>query len=364
MLRVTAKINIGAGGGKLQSATNTISGINGSSTISEVIGHHTQIQKPFFLGRSRLGGGQCYTKKANFYIGKVPSDSQGNFPVSSPYIITVNGNDITQLTIVFNKEKNEYPRAIFVDNKKIADDDPQWVINLDKADTHTIRHTIRIDNWNTPNSPLVISSIYTDLSIDIDDSNLLSFERTIMSKGNISQPSFGIISNSGSLSFIDKDGEILDLVAQQLVNSGNVISIYLENPQYGTSEQIGYFNSRQWSYTNSQSLVDITLKDNLEEWQSINVPAINYTPTISTEQTAEWLYRYLQDENITPAKFNMQAFEDLDEQTQAVLSNTIIQYPILESDNLWNAWDKLCQLCFLNIYMDNSGQTVCKYSGG
>lgn len=355
MIKITAKINIGENGGTLNTVTSSQSGINVSSTLNEVIGKHEQIQRPFILGRSRLGGGDCFTKKANFYIGRIASDSNGNF--SSNYVIEVNGSNITLLTITFNKRENEFPRSILVDGGVYYDDDPTWTIPLTSADTHTIT----ISNWNKPNSPFVISSIYTNLSIELDDTNLLDFERAIMDRSDIKRPSFGIISNTGSLSFIDKDGEVKDYIAQQIISSQNVISAYLVNTETNAREQIAYFNTEQWSYNNSQSLVNVSLKDDLEEWQDINVPAVEYTPTVSTPKTAEWFYKYLYEK--TPEKYKMLAFDELDNETKAVLRSTTIQYPLLESASLWAQWDKLCQLCFLQIYKRNDGRTVCKYSG-
>lgn len=355
MIKITAKINIGENGGTLNTVTSSQSGINVSSSLNEVKGKHEQIQRPFILGRSRLGGGDCFIKKANFYIGRIASDSNGNF--SSNYIIEISGSNITILTITFNKRDDEFPRSIIIDGETYYDDDPTWTIPLTSANTHTIT----ISNWNKPNSPFVISSIYTDLSIELDDTNLLDFERTIMDRSDVKRPSFGIISNTGSLSFIDKDGEVKDYIAQQIISSQNVISVYLENTETNTREQIAYFNTEQWSYNNSQSLVNVSLKDDLEEWQDINVPAVGYTPTVSTPKTAEWFYRYLYEK--TPEKFRMLSFNELDSETKAVLSETTIQYPILESASLWAQWDKLCQLCFLQIYKRNDGRTVCKYSG-
>ena len=353
MIKITATINIG--GDTLNTVTSSQSGINVSSTLNEVIGKHEQIQRPFILGRSRLGGGDCFTKKANFYIGRIASNSYGNF--SSNYVIEVSGSNITLLIITFNKRESEYPRSILIDGEAYNDNDPTWTIPLTSADTHTIT----ISNWNKPNSPFVISSIYTDLSIELDDTNLLDFERTIMDRSDIKRPSFGIISNTGSLSFIDKDGEVKDYIAHQIISSQNVISAYLVNTETNAREQIAYFNTEQWSYNNSQSLVNVSLKDDLEEWQDINVPAVEYTPTVSTPKTAEWFYRYLHSK--TPAKYKMLSFDELDEETKAVLSGTTIQYPLLESASLWAQWDKLCQLCFLKIYKRNDGRTVCKYSG-
>lgn len=351
MIRITAKINIGENGGELNTVTSSQSGINVSSTLNECIGKHEQIQRPFILGRSRLGGGDCFTKKANYFISRQASNESGNF--TQNIVIDIIGSNITLLTIIFNKQKNEFPKSILVDGEAFYDDDPTWTIPLDGANTHTIT----ISNWNKPNSPMVISSIYTDLSIDLDETNLLDFERTIMDRSDIKRPSFGIISNTGRLSFIDKDGEVADYIAQQLISSQNVITAYLENTETGAREQIAYFNTQQWSYNNSQSLVDVQLKDDLEEWQDINVPAVNYDPANPQSKTAEWFYRYLHSK--TPEKYKMLSFEELDEQTKAVLSGATIQYPLLENSNLWNEWDKLCQLCFLHIYKRNDGRTVC-----
>lgn len=354
MIRITAKINIGEDGGTLNTVTSSQSGINVSSSLNEVIGKHEQIQRPFILGRSRLGSGDCFTKKANYFISRQASNASGNF--SQNVVINISGSNIKQLTIVFNKQKGEYPRSITVDGEAFYDDDPTWTIPLNGADTHTIT----ISNWNKPNSPLVISSIYTDLSIDLDETNLLDFNRTITDRSDTQYPSFGIISNTGSLSFIDKDGEVADYIAQQIISSQNIISAYLENTETGAKEQIAYFNTQSWSYNNSQSLVNVSLKDDLEEWQDLNVPAINYDPSNPQSQTAEWFYKYLHDK--TPKKYKMLSFEELDSATQAVLGNTDIQYPLLQSASLWAQWDKLCQLCFLHIYKRNDGKTVCKYN--
>lgn len=353
MIRITAKINIGENGGTLNTVTSSQSGINVSSTINEVIGHHEQIQRPFILGRSRLGGGDCFTKKANYFISRQASDENGNF--SQNVVINISGSNITLLTIIFNKCDNEFPKSILVDGEAFYDDDLTWTIPLNGADTHTIT----ISNWNKPNSPLVISSIYTDLSITLDDTNLLDFERTIMDRSDVKKPSYGIISNTGSLSFIDKDGEVADYIAQQIISSQNVIEAYLENTETGAKEQIAYFNTQQWSYSDSQSLVNVQLKDDLEEWQNITINALEYDPVDGAPKSLKDIYNYLYIK--TPSKYNMQSFEELDMETQNVLNSTTIKYPYLFKSSLWGAWTKLCNVCCLHIYKNGGGKTICKY---
>jgi hypothetical protein len=60
----------------------------------------------------------------------------------------------------------------------------------------------------------------------------------------------------------------------------------------------------------------------------------------------------------------MLSINELDEDTQAVLNNTYIQYPLLESGSLWQQWTKLCQACQLHIYKNSDGVVVCRYNGG
>ena len=356
MIRITARINIGENGGTLNTVTTANSSVNYSSTLNEVNGHHIQRKsRPFILGRSRLGGGDRFTKTVNYFIGRQKANASGNF--TQNFVIELSGSKITLLTIVFNKRDNEFPISILVDGNAFYDDDPTWTIPLDGKD----EHVITISNWNTPNSPLIISSIYTDLSIDLNETNLLDFERTIMDRSDIKKPSFGIISNTGRLSFIDKDGEVADYISQQLISSANVISAYLEDTETGAQEQIAYFNTQQWSYNNSRSIVDVSLKDDLEEWQDINVAEIYFNLKSQQSETLKYFYEYLHEK--TPKKYNMLSFEELDETTKNILQNTTIQYPYLEKGSLWRQWSKLCEIAQLHIYKKNN-QTVCVYSEG
>ncbi len=343
MIKITATINIGENGGTLNTLTSSQSGINVSSTLNEVIGKHEQIQRPFILGRSRLGGGDCFTKKANFYIGRMASNRSGNF--SSNYVIEVSGSNITLLTIVFNKRDNEFPRSITVDGETHYDDDPTWTIPLTSADTHTIT----ISNWNKPNSPFVISSIYTDLSIELDDTNLLDFERTILDRSDIKRPSFGIISNTGSLSFIDKDGEVKDYIAQQLISSQNVISAYLVNTETNAREQIAYFNTEQWSYNNSQSLVNVSLKDDLEEWQDIKLTQ----EMIFYDKSMLDVYNYLVLK--TPMKYS---FASISDDIRMYLVGIGASIMIASGETLWGKWQEFCDVCGIFLYKNDIGKVT------
>jgi hypothetical protein len=60
----------------------------------------------------------------------------------------------------------------------------------------------------------------------------------------------------------------------------------------------------------------------------------------------------------------MPFFYQLDTQTQEILKNTKIIYPLLEASTLWQQWNKLCQVCGLYIYKNGKGNIVCSYIYG
>lgn len=376
MITLTARIDIltEENGGKLSSASSNISGNNISSPLYAVVGEKRSGRNPFILGASNLGDGSHFSNGETYYIGSVVAKAiddddyskGGIFP--TPYSIYVAGENITAINICFDDVNDEYPNTIRIDGQVYTNDDVNFTASVEKADSHTIV----IDNWSAPNFPLRIQGIYIDLSIDIDRNNLISISRTITDRSGYELPLYGIISNTGNIEFNDIDGEVLEYAQQQLLKGGLTVEISLNNTVYKNSEHIGTYLTNKWTYDNDNRVVYVSIKNNLEEWQDINVEPIYYDPSNPKPQTAEWFYRYLQEERtvngkkvqITPPKYNVLPFEKLDTETQNVLSNTTIQYPLLESGTLWNSYEKLCELCLLHIYVDNDGNTVTKYNGG
>lgn len=359
MITITAKINLSENGGTISSLMSNAEGNNVSAKISGVLGKKAvNIGKPFILGESKLDCGYQYTDQSvPFFISRQLSLSNGNF--ANSYTISLQGNNISSAIIVFDKENFGHPNSIVVDGVTFYDDDPQFELVFSNTSN---THTIQISNWNKPNSPLIITSIYAGLDIDVDRKNLISFRSDIIDRSNVQYPSFGIISNSANLTFADFDEMALDLISQQILHSGIKVQVWLDNTETNTSEQVCVMETRELSYDNNNRQVQLSLKDNLEELQDINIDAINFDPQSGESRTARWFYEKLIAK--TPSRYNMLLFANLDSKTQDVLESTTIQYPLLESGTLWDAWQKLCELCMLHIYVDNNGKTVCKYNDG
>ena len=367
MITLTAKINLLSGDNKALSLdSDNLSGSNISSDLKAIVGVRKKAVNPFIFGVSKLGSGATFESKESFtkrsgggyYIGNQASTTSGFFV--SPYSIVIKStNKINSLTIAFDTVNNRYPKKILIDGVEYLDDDAIFTVaNLSSSTSHTIT----INNWNTPNAPLVITGIYVEVAIEIDRRNLISLERTIYDRADLKLPSFGIISNTGNIEFNDINGEVRDYAEQMLLEKGLKCEIKLNNTLVdGASETIGVFETNEWNYDNNNRVVSVSLKDDLEEWQEINVDEISYDPRKTEHKPFQWLYKHLWE--ITNPKYPMVHYDDLDIDTKKALQR-IIQYPMLKAGTLWQQWTKLCEVCQLHIYKNSDGIVECKYNGG
>lgn len=335
---------------------NISSNIDATRNIKKVA------KNPFIVGASKIGEMATIESSVDYFIGNSLSDKNGKFYFGDDQVITVRAGDTTNLTIVFDTTNNRHPIHIIVDNKEYADDDAIFTIS---DLVPSIEHTIKILDWNEPYRPVVITGIYAGLKIEINNRNLRSIYWDLSQRGDLKLPSYGIISNVGEIEFNDNDGEMLDYIEQLITEQGHDCKLYLYNSLSKTTCSIAKAKTSEWDYKSSNKLVNVQLKDDLEEWQNIQVPAINYNPNDIGEHNALDIYTYLLD--YVPIKFDMitpSELEILDYETFNILANTKIPHYLLKSGTLWEQWQKLCELCGLYIYKNNKGKTICSYTFG
>jgi hypothetical protein len=238
------------------------------------------------------------------------------------------------------------------------------------------RIELQISEMNMADVALTITGIYFNapkLNCEINKNNLISIDRSIFDRSDLKLPNWGILSNKGNIEFNDKNGKIRQYAESLFLQSGLKCEIKLKNTLVdGATETIGLFETDQWDYDNDNRIASVTIKDDLEEWQDIEVEGINYDPRDLTHRPFSLVYKYLW--NVTSNRtyngvkgngnYNMLALEELDEDTQKILNNTYTQYYFLKSGSLWQQWSKLCQACQLYIYKNNNGVVVCRYNGG
>lgn len=375
MITLTAKINLLSGDNSVLAWDSSYSSSaptrnNISSAFKTIVGEKKSGSNPFLLDSSKLGSGATFSDGVNYFIGdQLSSDtltSGVGYKFANAYDFAVKTNDtnkkITSITIAFDKGNNRHPNYIRINNQPTQYKDDDAIFTIQNTGEPQMSLSVQIDNWNTPNAPLVITGIYVEVAIEIDRRNLISLETTIYDRSDLKLPSFGIISNKGNIEFNDTNGEVRDYAEQLLLEKGLKCEIRLNNTLVdGASETIGVFETNEWDYDNDNRVVSVSLKDDLEEWQEINVDEISYDPRKTKHKPFQWLYEHLW--GITNPKYPMVKYYDLESETKKALQR-IIQYPMLKAGTLWQQWTKLCEVCQLHIYKNSDGIVECKYNGG
>lgn len=314
---------------------------NISKDITNLFNTEKKGDNPFLLAGSPLGGTAKLSSKVDFYIGSKVSNAYGKFATS--YTITILGVSISSLCITFDTFNNQYPNNIMVNGVSYNCNSPIFKIVIGATD----KIIVDIDNWNTPYYPLRIQSI-NSFYIVVNQDNLKRLSNSIFDRCDIELPSYGILSNSAKLEFIDANGEALYYLEIDKLTNNTLVRMKINN------SKIGEFFVSEWNYDNNDRIVNVNLQDNLNDWQSYTVDNIYYNFAQPVTRTLKFFYDYLK--NISEQQgFE---FEPLDNETEEILDNTIIKYVFLESDNLWNEWYKLCKAALLYIYKNNDNKVV------
>ena len=277
---------------------------------------------------------------------------------NAPIVISLSTERIAdRISIVFDQESGVRPESVHINGVDYAVDGYTFEHSIPPAKSHSIR----INNLNKPNSKLVIKGIECADQIAIDYTRLIHLSAEKVYRSDFNKPSFGIVSSSGDLSFLDENKTILGQI-----NRGQQCVFRVENTETLSIYNFAELLVSELDYDNYNRTTKIKLIDELIEWQNIYVEGFSYKTDAPTEilqnRTAADLYKWLYDK--TPEKYNMQSFAELDDATSDILTNTLIKYPYLNGASLWAQWNKLCQLCGLYICKGNNSKTICKYTMG
>jgi hypothetical protein len=184
--------------------------------------------------------------------------------------------------------------------------------------------------------------------IDVNLQNVKSAKDAGNTQSNNAKISWGIVSNEASVSFNDNNGTILPIIKSVKDISTILCKIFINNTLGGKREQISEKYVSNIAYDKENKNISVSLKDNLEEWQKIQISGFSYNTTNSTPMSGRDFYLYLS--SITPKSCNMCDFALLDYKTQEILENTQISYPMLNPSSLWQAWEKFAKLFGAYIY--------------
>lgn len=278
--------------------------------------------------------GETYTGYLSYSISSYKANSDGNY--NCTWDMTVTGANITNLIIIFDNNLGEYATEIEINGIVYKNTGYEFIYH---SDINTTSLSIKFLSWNKPNSQIKFLSLLTNFTERYDRiSGLSSFSLTNKDKNDAS-PEFGLISQSGSISIIDRRNRLFNLSRMGLLGESNV-DIYIGN------FRIGRFSTKtEWSYDNNSKIYSVELDDGLTKLQNIKQPFIIEMSNIN----ALSLYNSLVE--MTPVEF-----DTLDDKTEKFLSNIQISKCVKSDDNLWNIWNEFCVGTSTRLAMSYNGK--------
>lgn len=209
----------------------------------------------------------------------------------------------------------------------------------------------------------LIATIETESeTINLSARNCRSIETNLMDRSDMTLPYFGIFSNEASFDVLDFNGEFLNKIRSGRIKKGTSATVKIRNTIYKKEETISSLYISKLSYDNNNRIAEISLQDNLSEWQNIIITPVDYDPRESSHKNFRWAYEQLWLK--TPSKYNMKPFSSLSNETKNQLENTYMVYPLIQEGNLWRAWTDFCNATSTHIFNTEEGQTTCEYNGG
>lgn len=387
MIRMSGEINLLESIGEIDNSSIEISPTknNISANISDIIGVRKNGTNPFLFGISKLGSGATFSNGEDYFIGSVAADENGDFETN--YVLTFNiyisseefnssQNKKLNFTLVFDTYNTAYAKNIIVswghgytigilqkETVNKTNNSPVFVFNSNAEITSNGMHwvSITIQDWSMPNYPLRLQGIYTGLSLYFDKRNLISLSAPIKDRSDNEQPSYGIISNAGTLTIIDGTREIEEYARLGLLKPDLDVQLLLEDTltvlqtepeRLYKRQSIGKFKTDKWSYDDMNFQVTVDLKDDLEQMQEINVPNQfelyyfndSHGNIVVEDKTAYYIYTQLK--NLT----TMNEFWDEPSDFIAYLNRFTVKNYYLSKGSLWEQWNKFCNFIQAQMY--------------
>lgn len=321
-----------------------------NSSFGQIVGKEVKQTRPFLLANTPLVGGEDYeipknsdmyvlADRVNYFIGSLVSGADGTFPNGASYAITINGADFNAITIVFDKDDEVWPTEVVINGESYTNDDPTFTVGglggVDSLD-------VTITQLNKPNKGLIVTGIYVDTTIVVDEKNLDSFTYSIYDRDSNDEPSYGIVSNSGTLSFIDGTGEILDLLQINAIKGESTVTIDVVNTLTSKKELFVKCVTDKWQYDNDNFVVTVTLKDIIERLQQINF-ILPFTTSISIDNIVERINTVMPN-NMTLV-FDESTKDEIDSMLNSNLNN--VYY---DAGSVWDVIQNLCVTFNLKCY--------------
>ena len=200
--------------------------------------------------------------------------------------------------------------------------------------------------------------------IIINQRNLLSLEFSEFDRGDTKTASFGIHSNSGTVSFNDdRWGTVLNGANYGKLQQGLKVQFFINNTLIKKSELVGEYKTKQWDYDSDKRTATLSFGDELTEWQDIETDGLVFNPNAvsSTGLYSTSLLTIYKKFAQIASSFGYDIV--LDDNTRIQLQNIFVKFPYISPCSLWKFGTKICQASACHIYQ-SKGKIIFRYNGG
>lgn len=324
---------------------------------------------PFLLSHSKLGGGHTFApNKVNYPILSVYFISgQGVPEVYNVYIICA--APAQGLTIAFDTYNNRYPAktkfgnttaSIYINGKYFDIDSAITYFPVETKtgsvgeykDVHLYDISVSggMDDAGSKNGkyPTIISGINIGVRYAVDKINMVDLDISQSDRPTNNKPIFGVMSGTASLKVKDDGGELLGYVQNKTIGRNSPVEFIIKNSTANKQQSVAKMLISDLKYDVNNFNIDLELSDGLLELQETESNEIKMS---TTPMTAKAVFERLKA-YVTKYEFAITA------NAETIMSSTTIKYPFLEQSKVWAAFDKLCNLCGLYMYMGADGKIV------
>lgn len=202
--------------------------------------------------------------------------------------------------------------------------------------------------------------------ITIDYRDIKSLKSQTLDRTQYENVSFGVVSSKNSIYILDVRSTLYRLMISKELYYGEKVEFFILNSiNPNKKELINTRYATDWKYDSLDKTVSCELSDLLQDWQQIDVPTADsiFRNEVNIRNlTYKDAYNILY--NLTPAKYNMLSFEELDSKTKQVLEESDIHFYRRDDKNLWSAWNTLANASLCHIFMDERSKTIFRYNLG
>lgn len=321
---------------------------------------------PFLLSHSKLGGGHTFApNKVDYSI--VNSYSISGTGVYDVYIICA--APAQGLTIAFDTYNNRYPAkrmfgntaaSIYINGKYFDIDSAityfpvetktESVGEYENVPLYYISVSAGMDDAGSKNGkyPTIISGINIGVRYAVDKINMVDMDISQSDRPTNNKPIFGVMSGTASLKVKDDGGELLGYVQNKTIGRNSPVEFIIKNSTANKQQSVAKMLISDLKYDVNNFNIDIELSDGLLELQETENNEIKMS---TTPMTAKAVFERLK---AYAAKYEFVVTAN----AETIMSSTTIKYPFLEQSKAWAAFDKLCNLCGLYMYMGADGKIV------